>query len=100
MPHKLTWWVTIGWWLVAVAFGWYGGASSVPSIRGQAAQPKEQPAPPRTLPPALQQAAFDTPPVSSAITQPALDVTNLPPVAQEVYRGARSGTEWLCRVHQ
>jgi hypothetical protein len=56
--------------------------------------------PPRQLPPGLQKAAFDAPPVQSSITNPGIDITRLSPVAQEVYRGARSGSEWLCRMNQ
>jgi hypothetical protein len=99
MRYKLVWWLTLGWWLVTVGIGSFGGTTSAPWIRGQA-QPPAQPSPPRQLPPGLQKAAFDAPPVQSSVTHPEIDIAKLPPVAQEVYRGARSGTEWLCRVHQ
>jgi hypothetical protein len=81
MRNKLAWWLTIGWGLIALF---------VSSVGAQTPQP------PRTLPPSVQQAGFNTPPVAT----PEFDTSKLPPAAQEVYRGARSGAEWLCRVHQ
>src|SRR5262249_35910885 len=81
MRNRLAWWFTLGWGLVAVAFG---------SVIAQ------QPAAPRPLPQSIQQAGFNPPPVVA----PAIDLSRLSPAAQEVYRGARSGAEWLCRAHQ
>lgn len=52
----------------------------------------QQSTPPRPLPPSVQQVGLTSP------HGPKL--TDLPPVAQEIFRSARGGTEWLCRVHQ
>ncbi len=55
----------------------------------------QQPAQP--LPASVQQTGLAaTPPT----VPPGQTLADLPPVAQEILRGARGGAEWLCRVHQ
>src|SRR5215204_4649570 len=92
MRNKLAWWLTLGWWAVALFLGHVGAQSQGPQAR--------QPEPPRPLPPSVQQAGFATPPAVSGTLAPGVDLSQLPPAAQEVYRSGRSGAEWLCRVHQ
>src|SRR4051794_26920669 len=94
MRNKLAWWLTIGWWLATLVVGTLGSSVSTPETRGQPAQP------PRPLPPSVQQAGFTAPSVSPLATRSDVDVAQLPPAAQEVYRSARSGAEWLCRAQQ
>jgi hypothetical protein len=54
----------------------------------------QQPA--RPLPQSVQQAGMTAPPN----VPPGQSLADLPPVAQEILRSARGGTEWLCRAHQ
>jgi hypothetical protein len=95
MHNRLAWWLTLGWWLVAL----FVGSVWRPWSHGQGPQ-VQQLAPPRPLPPSIQQAGFNPPPISPGVILPDVDWSKLPPLAQEVYRSTRSGAEWLCRAHQ
>ncbi|HEY1379203.1 MAG TPA: hypothetical protein VGF55_20540 [Gemmataceae bacterium] len=94
MSNRIAWWLALIWWLVVFFLGTLGGSATGPAAVGQ------QPAPPRQLPASVQQAGFTSPPVSPAVAPPGLKLADLPPAAQEILRGARGGTEWLCRAHQ
>ncbi len=93
-------------WLGAVTLG----AAGLSLALGQAPPPKSQPqqtqapganapgspgAPPRPLPSSVAPASY-VPPVGAA----APDLFRLSPLAQQLGRSARSGAEWLFRVHQ
>jgi hypothetical protein len=56
-------------------------------------------APPRTLPPAVTQAGYTEPPPNT-VTRPGRDLSQLPPIAQQIYLSAQRGSEWLFRVNQ
>lgn len=55
--------------------------------------------PPRSLPPTVTQAGFTQPGVN-AQTRPTRDLSQLPPIAQQMMLGAQRGSEWLYRMHQ
>jgi hypothetical protein len=55
--------------------------------------------PPRPLPSTVTQAGFTEPPPSAA-TRAGRDLSQLPPVGQQVYLSAQRGSEWLYRVNQ
>src|SRR3954452_17395354 len=61
------------------------------------AQPPENP--PRPLPSAVTQAGFTEPPPSTT-TRAGRDLSQLPPLAQQIYLSAQRGSEWLYRVNQ
>lgn len=81
MWQKLTWWLALVWLLAVLFLSRAGG---------------QPPAPPRPLPPSILQAGFSNPGDVPA----ELDLSKLTPLQREMFRSARSGTEWLCRVHQ
>jgi len=55
--------------------------------------------PPRPLPTAVTQAGYTEPPPNTA-TRAGRDLSQLPPIAQQIYLSAQRGSEWLFRVNQ